>query len=362
MTSTTLFEFQKNFSVFDPSLTDSGDFISNPPANYTKDVFDIVINGITLITDIDYTVTFANYGVYVIRNLTRVLSIGQTVTFNLYTNSSKTVLANTFSTQVRPLGGTISLSKTSPYYQCDSVDVNAKLDSRATIGFHDGSSAVRIGTSFGSLSNITKENFEFVTSSIIGTPANLNIVNGVYQNSGFTEATTLQHVINVGNSFIIETTISNPTQVTGLDAFNIDGVGFARVGAGNSFYVLDPNGNEFEYPKSNYTFPIKYSVEATTTNYVIRVNDTILHNFTRSSTYSSTVGNFSTTISGPRSNPIVVAYNTPVIYHPLTQGNGRIDVNFNVGVGLSNSITNNLARVPYFTTGNVYTNTCPAFR
>lgn len=368
MHSSNIFEFQQAFTIFSLDTDTSGNPLSTPPDVYDKNRLNIVLDGVTLVEGTDYTVLFMNGGAAVIRGFNRPLTTASVLQFFLYSNASKTTVVNSFSTSIKELGGTLTLSK-STVTSCDSSNVNSYLNSRATIGFSkEGASApVRIKSGSGSLNLALTSDFQYQSIPQIGSASNLTFSSGVLTNSisgdDIIEAVTTERAISLGQSFIIETTYEKLYSggEYGIDAFLIDGVGFARIEhPSESYEVLSPQGVGTDHSKVGLAQGTVFRIEATTTEYILTVGGTEIARYNRNSTYSSDKGSFTSASVTTPTNPLVVPYNTPVVFHPTSPGTGYIDVRFNVGIGKRVAVTTIFPSVPSFAGGNSYSNTCPS--
>lgn len=364
MHSSVLFQFQKNFSIFDLGVDTSNNPITNPPATFNKAKLKITLNGNTLVEGTDYDVVFMNGSVAVIREFIPSLETSSILVISLYQDDAQTVLSNTITPAIYPLGGVLSLNK-STVTKCDTINISASLNSRATIGFNKNgvSSPVKIKSGSGTLQNIQTSDIQYQTNPEIGAATNIVFNSGILMNNPATntviEVVSTERAISSGQSFIIETTY-NPT-VTGIDAFMIDGVGFALVEqTGQPTYeILKPFDPSESKTRVGLNAGDIFRVEATISEYILTVGSTEVGRFTRNTRYSSNRGNFNSSTNPTQANPFTAPYNTPVVFHPTTAGTGYVEVAFSNGVGLRQNITADYPNQPYFGVSNTFQNTCP---
>lgn len=364
MHSSILFEFQKDFSIFNPNLDSSGNQISSQPDVYDKNRFNIVLNGNTLVENVDYKVNFANAEVFVIREFVPNLTTSSLIQFILYSNSSKTTIVNSISSSINPLGGSLTLDKVN-IGKCETVNVNSNLESRAYIGFtkNSASAAVKIKSGSNLLAFVTASDFDKQSILEVGPTSNMTFTNGVLTNNysapSIMEAVTTPRIVTSSNNFIIETSMDTLSG-RGIDTFRIDGVGFARIEhPGSTYALVNPLGEETLITKSDLPLGAIFKVEVTSSEYILTVNGVEKIRYTRTSTYNSPVGNFTSSSIATPVSPIVVPYGTPVVFHPTSGGNSYVQVLFSAGIGLIRSIINNFPEIPYFGVSNTFTNTCP---
>ena len=194
--------------------------------------------------------------------------------------------------------------------------------------------------------------------------SNLNIVNGKLTNimsNEIVEVVSKGFIITPTQSLIIETEFGG-NNITGIDGFTIDGVGFTLIESMTPYYtILNPYGNPtIEVLKSGLAIGTKFRVEVTSTEYILTVGTEEKARFIRNSVYSSPNGNFTSASISVPTNPLLTQYNTPVVFYPTVDGSGFIEVQFNVGINKRENVTISLPNKPFFGSSTVsLTNTCP---
>lgn len=105
----------------------------------------------------------------------------------------------------------------------------------------------------------------------------------------------------------------------GIDAFLVDGIGFALIETDEPFYtVIDVNGNRTNYTKP--TVGASFKIVISSTHYNLEVDGVSVYSVAKSVVYSSLLGTF--TPSGSQ------GYLSPATFTPTHSGTGQIEAKF----------------------------------